>query len=58
MLGYLTIHGGPCSTIFVYSSHQYTPLHKAAYEGHVDIVRYFVEQDAHINIKDDLGVSE
>ena len=58
MLGYLTIHGGPCSTIFIYSSHQYTLLHWAAHEGHMDIVRYFVQQDADINIKDLNGVSE
>ena len=51
MLGYLTIHGGPCSTIFVHSPHQHTPLHDAAHKGHVDIVRYLVEQGANINIK-------
>ena len=58
MLGYLTIHGGPCSTIFVHSPHQSTPLHEAACKGHVDIVRYLVEQSADINNKDRDGVSE
>ena len=58
MLGYLTIHGGPCSTIFVHSPHQSTPLHEAARKGHVDIVRYLVEQGADINIKDEDEVSE
>ena len=58
MLGYLTIHGGPCSTIFVYSSHQYTSLYEAAGKGHVDIVRYLVEQGVNINIKDKDEVSE
>ena len=57
MLGYLTIHGGPCSTIFVHSLHQRTPLLWAVCEGHVDIVRYLVEQDADIN-KGANGVSE
>ena len=59
MLGYLTIHGGPCSTIFVHSPHQFTPLHDAAHKGHVDIVRCLVEQGADINIKVGVeGVSE
>ena len=57
MLCCLTIYGGPCST-FIYSSHQHTPLHNAARDGHVDIVRYLVEQDVDINIKDQNGVSE
>ena len=35
-----------------------TPLHKAAHEGHVDVVRYLVEQGADINIKDWVRVSE
>ena len=35
-----------------------TPLHKAAHEGHVDVVRYLVEQGADINIKDGVRVSE
>ena len=47
-----------CSTIFVHSPHQSTPLHWAAHEGHMDIVRYFVDKDADINIKDRKGVRE
>ena len=35
-----------------------TPLHWAALKGHVDIVRYLVEQSADIKIKDSYGVSE
>ena len=44
--------------LFVYSPHQWTPLHEAARKGHVDIVRYLVEQGADINIKDEDEVSE
>ena len=58
MLYYLIIHGGPCSTIFVHSPHQSTPLHNAACNGHVHIVRCLVEQGADINIKDVVEVSE
>ena len=59
MLGYSAIHGGPCSTFFIYSPHQWTPLHFAAYLGHVDIVRCLVEHSADPNIKDHRdGVSE
>ena len=58
MLGYLAIHGGPYQTFKIYSPHQYTPLHAAALEGHVDIVRYLVDKDADPNIKDKNGVSE
>ena len=43
---------------FIYSLHQRTPLFWAADEGHVDVVRYLVEQGADINIKDNDGVSE
>ena len=42
----------------VYSSHQWTPLHFAAREGHVDIVRYLVDKVADLNIKNEDGVSE
>ena len=57
--GDFAIHGGPCSTFFfIYSLHQRTPLHWAAHEGHVDVVRYLVEQGADINIKECSGVSE
>ena len=35
-----------------------TPLHDAACEGHVHVVRCLVEQGADINIKDNDGVSE
>ena len=41
----------------IYPPHQCTPLHNAARLGHVDIVRYLVEQDADPNIKDIDGVS-
>ena len=59
MLGYLTNHGGPSSTILFYFPHQETPLHWAARARDVDIVRYLVDKGADINIKDDtLGVSE
>ena len=37
---------------------QETPLHWAVREGQLDIVRYFVEQDANVIIKDENGVSE
>ena len=60
MLGYLTIHGGPCSTFcLIYSPHQWTPLHLATGAGHVDIVRCLVDKGADPNIKDkQYGVSE
>ena len=58
MIGYQAIHGGPCSTFFIYSPHQKTPLHWAAEEGHVDIVRYLVDKGADFNIKDQRGVSD
>ena len=41
-----------------FSSHQLTPLYWAAHGGHVDIVRYLVEQGADPNIKDEDEVSE
>ena len=56
--GYLAIYDGSCSTFFIYSPYQRTPLHIAAREGHVDIVRYLVDKDADPNIKDEDGVSE
>ena len=40
------------------SSHQRTPLHQAAAEGHVSTVRFLVEMGADINIKDDNEVKE
>ena len=53
MVGYLAIHGKPCSTFFINSPHQYTPLHLAAEGGHVDTVRYLVDKGADLNIKND-----
>ena len=36
-----------------------TPLHLAARQGHVDIVRYLVDKGADLNIKDEMrGVGE
>ena len=59
MLGYLAIHGEPCSTcFFIYSQHQRTPLHWAAEGGHVDTVRMLNDKGADTNIKDVFGVSE
>ena len=37
--------------LLFYSPHQFTALHKAAYEGHVHVVMYLVEQGVDINIK-------
>ena len=42
----------------LYSSHQRTPLHWAAREGHVDIVKYLVDKGADPNIKDNFEVSK
>ena len=47
----------PCSVLFA-SPHQWTPLHQAAYGGHVDAVTYLVQKGANIDSKDDDGVSE
>ena len=58
MIGYLAIHGGPCSKFFAYSSHQLTPLHFAVRHGNVDIVRYLVDNGADLNTKDENKVSE
>ena len=58
MLGYVVIHGGPFSTCFINSPHQYTPLHLAVWQGHEDTVRYLVEQGADTKIKDKHGVSK
>ena len=59
MVGYLAIHGGPCSTFyFIYSPHQHIPLYHAACLGHVDIVRYLVDKGADLNIKNNSGISE
>ena len=43
--------------IEVCSSHQETPLHKAAYHGQEDSVRCLVDKGADVNIKDGKGVS-
>ena len=51
MLGYLAIDCGPCSTCFMNSSHQCTPLHVAADSGHVDMVKCFVDKGADTNIQ-------
>ena len=58
MLGYLSIHGGPCLAFFIYSPHQETVLHWAAGRGDVDVVRDLIDKDADPNIKDKHGVSE
>ena len=42
----------------IYFPHQKTPLHLAAYAGHVDIVRCLVDKGADFNIKDDWEVRE
>ena len=58
MLVYLAIHGGSCSTWFLNSPYQLTPLHMAAHAGHVDTVRCLVDKGADTNIKNRRGVSE
>ena len=47
----------PCSVIFA-SRHQWTPVHQAAKEGHVDTVKFLVEKGANIRTKDGYGVSK
>ena len=58
MIGFQAINGGPCSTFFIYSPHQRTPLNWAANGGHVDMVRYLVDKGADLNIKDCFEVGE
>ena len=58
MLGYLAIAVGPCSTCFITSPHQKTPLHLAVEGGHVDTVTCLIEQGADTNIKDKDEASE
>ena len=33
----------------------WTPLHYSAQYGHVAVVKYLVDHDAHVNIKDEWG---
>lgn len=33
----------------------FTPLHWAAVKGHLDVVKFLVESDAHVNVRDDRG---
>ena len=47
----------PCSILFA-SPHQMTPLHRAAVQGHVDTVKFLVQEGANIHSKDNGGVSE
>ena len=54
MLGYLAIHGEPCSIL----PNQCTPLYLAAERGHVDAVKCLAEQGADMNIKTTHGVSK
>ena len=58
MLCYLAIHSGSCSTCFMNSSCQVTPLHVAAHGGHVDTVGYLVDKGANTNIQAKNGVSK
>ena len=58
ILGYLVIHDGPCSMLFINSPYQWTPLQFAACEDRVDTVRCLVDKGADLNIKDKFGVSE
>ena len=57
ILGYLGIHGGPCSNV-VPSPHQRTPLHRAVEQGHAGTAQFLVEKGADINVKDNDGVRE
>jgi len=43
---------------FVSISRQRAPLHEAAESGLVDMVRYFVDKGADVDIKDRDGVSD
>ena len=37
--------------------HQWTPLHMAAQNGNVDVVRFLVDKGANVNLKGYYGVS-
>lgn len=46
-----------CFYTLFFSLNQMTPLHIAAEEGHMDIVQYLVDSQAHINARDNHRVS-
>ena len=46
-----------CFYALFFSLNQMTPLHIAAEEGHMDIVQYLVDSQAHINARDNHRVS-
>ena len=48
------IHSGPC---YILSPHQWSPLHWAAREGHVNTVKCLVENGAEVNSEDYNGVN-
>ena len=45
------------ATIINHSLHQWTPFHVAVEGGHLDTVKYFLENGVDINIKESFGVS-
>ena len=59
-----SLHFGICTNLTgvpssnLVSSHQKTPLYKAAGGGHADTVEYLIQAGADINIKNEDGVSE
>ena len=55
ILGQMNIHSGHHHFL---SPPQMSPLHWAAEEGHVNIVKFLVEKGANLHSEDEDGVSE